>query len=84
MKIETIPLDQATDVELQYAAKWAGLDEVSSRVANLITADKINKTARQTLLNLLEQAQYTKIQVDMTQRLLVDPGLISPEVGVPI
>lgn len=84
MKLETIPLDQATDVELQYAAKHAGLDEVSSRVGYLIEAVKLNKTGRNTLLELLGQAKYTKIQVDATNRLLVDPGLISAQIGVPI
>ncbi len=84
MKIETIPLDQATDVELQYAAKYAGLDEISSRVFNIIEAPKLNRTARLTLLDLLGQAKYTKIQVDATQRLLVDPGLIDFEIARPV
>jgi hypothetical protein len=73
MAYTNIPLSQATDVELQIACKGQGLDEVSSKVFNIICEPKITKAERKVLEATAAKFKFTLIKVDIKNR-VTKPG----------
>ena len=66
-----VSFDLASDLEVQTAAKSAGVDEVGSRAANAITAAFLSKLDRKHLIEQLRSFGYTA--VDAT-----DPNFVLP------
>lgn len=73
MAYTNVVLSRATDIELQIACKGQGLDEVSSKVFNIICAPKITKAERKVLEATATKFKFTQIKVDLQNR-VTKPG----------